>query len=315
MRNGVIVKERTLKNPQPYGCEWRVPKAGFKWITALEPSRHEAPQRFLVENWTPPLKPYESRTYDPIKSYSGLFRNFAELEPTEESFLQFANKYGALGISIGHMLDVDWSEMGIVPAVCTEGGEPVPESGSFGESYADWFHSALFMRALVFLWQAADNADLPALTKHLDCSDENAVCFTIAYSYRSAPFIFWADASDRTRRAVRERNYVEVAHDIVRTQISRHVEAKVVLRQTESATGIFIEASNLLSALWLQFAFAVAGQHVYRTCEHCGNYFQIGPNGEMRSDAVFCSNACRQAKYRKKVVTKKLRKGKQAKKP
>jgi len=54
------------------------------------------------------------------------------------------------------------------------------------------------------------------------------------------------------------------------------------------------QPKNLLAAMWLQFAQAVAGDVQYKHCKHCEKWLEIstGRQGK-RSDAVFCSDKCR----------------------
>ncbi len=299
-RNEANMKERSLKNPSPYVCNWRVPRAGFKWITASASGK--PPKRFLVENFLPPYRAYEAQAYDPIRSCTALFRNFAALEVSEESFLRFANEYGALGISNHNWLRVDWAELQVVPGASHSPDNPILNSGTFGESFSDWVDEVLWMRGLIFLWDSINRADLAGLGKVIAYEAEDAICYRTALSpYDNQPYTFWLADVTAISHAAQSRNHIEVAAAILHQQISRRISAQARLAQ--SGTSILVEASTLTSALWLQFAFAVTGHHIYRTCPICANYFQVGPKAEMRSDSVFCSNACRQAQYRRKAAS------------
>jgi hypothetical protein len=68
-----------------------------------------------------------------------------------------------------------------------------------------------------------------------------------------------------------------------------------------------LKPTSLISALWLQLVAAIGQEHSYRTCAACRTWFQVGPGGDMRADAKYCSNACRQRKYREEHE-KRLRK-------
>jgi hypothetical protein len=61
---------------------------------------------------------------------------------------------------------------------------------------------------------------------------------------------------------------------------------------------IIFQSSNLLAAVWMQFAQAVTGEFQLKRCEGCGTYFQVGPGGR-RADATTCGDKCRQQKKRK----------------
>jgi hypothetical protein len=46
----------------------------------------------------------------------------------------------------------------------------------------------------------------------------------------------------------------------------------------------------LLDALWLQFAQRITGDATVRQCQHCGQWFEVGPGTGRRLDARFCSD-------------------------
>lgn len=54
---------------------------------------------------------------------------------------------------------------------------------------------------------------------------------------------------------------------------------------------------DLLTAMWAQFADAITGDKIYKSCEWCGTPFEINPR-IARKNRIFCSNACKQADYR-----------------
>jgi hypothetical protein len=55
----------------------------------------------------------------------------------------------------------------------------------------------------------------------------------------------------------------------------------------------------LASALWLQFAEAVALEKRYRVCKECGEWFEI-PRRGARINREYWSNACRSKAYRER---------------
>lgn len=77
---------------------------------------------------------------------------------------------------------------------------------------------------------------------------------------------------------------------------------------------IRLKPTSLIAALWLQFASAVGQRHSYRACAACGTWFQVGPGGDVRADAKYCSNACRQRKFRE-LHDKRRRKTGRAQRP
>src|SRR5689334_21211799 len=77
----------------PSSFEWSVARAGYRWIDSADGRRicavdAEQPDWFGSDRYETP--------YHPLKR-SALFREFADLEPTENRILDFANRFGLLG--------------------------------------------------------------------------------------------------------------------------------------------------------------------------------------------------------------------------
>jgi hypothetical protein len=89
----------------------------------------------------------------------------------------------------------------------------------------------------------------------------------------------------------------------VHQQVNEHLAGAVTPRLEYDGEngGQYVELlpQNLLAALWLQFALAVAGDKDYRDCEVCATPFEVSLDAA-RADRVFCSNACRSKAYRQR---------------
>ena len=57
---------------------------------------------------------------------------------------------------------------------------------------------------------------------------------------------------------------------------------------------------SLISAIWVQFARAIEGNRTFSQCAHCSRWFEEAT--EKRSDAKFCTDACRYKAYRRRQV-------------
>jgi hypothetical protein len=56
---------------------------------------------------------------------------------------------------------------------------------------------------------------------------------------------------------------------------------------------------SLLSALWLQFALAIAEDKRFRRCKQCGRWFQVYQDEDRRTARKeFCQDACKSRDYR-----------------
>jgi predicted anti-sigma-YlaC factor YlaD len=57
--------------------------------------------------------------------------------------------------------------------------------------------------------------------------------------------------------------------------------------------------ANLLSALWLQLAFAIVEDTHFRQCPSCRSWFAVAPE-RRRADAQYCKEACRVRAYKER---------------
>ncbi len=87
-----------------------------------------------------------------------------------------------------------------------------------------------------------------------------------------------------------------ILHQIA-MRINNTCEFKPIATVNSDDSGIDFEISptNLLSAIWLQFAGAVSTDAVYGTCEYCGELFKA-----KRKSARYCTESHRQMAYRKR---------------
>jgi hypothetical protein len=61
---------------------------------------------------------------------------------------------------------------------------------------------------------------------------------------------------------------------------------------------LWLQPLSLLSAMWLQFAQAVASGSQLRRCAVCPNWFVFGTGTGRRKSAYYCSDRCRKAAHR-----------------
>jgi hypothetical protein len=81
-----------------FDFHWRVPETGHEWTqTILPTSKPESRPKWVLTDKLGPT--YRVRMYPPLKTHSGLYRTFADLNPRDrDGILKFANAYGMLGI-------------------------------------------------------------------------------------------------------------------------------------------------------------------------------------------------------------------------
>jgi hypothetical protein len=94
--------------------------------------------------------------------------------------------------------------------------------------------------------------------------------------------------------------------DAVLASLNRHlpheVKQVVVADQQTGEVSLQLQPESLYGVMWIQFALAVAGTKQFRACTGCGEWFEVAP-GVNRKNRVFCSTACRNKAFRKKIKT------------
>ena len=61
-----------------------------------------------------------------------------------------------------------------------------------------------------------------------------------------------------------------------------------------------LRPGSLLLALWLQLGQAVADETEFRRCNECPTWFAYGNGAGKKRSALYCSDRCRQAGYRRR---------------
>lgn len=222
--------------------------------------------------------------YSPLVEEPALFRNFAEVTPTEVGFQRFANDYGILlphqifvlpdrqmasGVSLSRyreehdamkrvvcVIDALRNKRKLLPVAKRVLEEARPAVGSNPDSF-----------------KFSEGTLRPAIR----CGDFNslrAACTT------------WLELAINTRL----RAPGPVGDSVIVTMQQR--ERRLVLRQVPR---------SLLAAMWLQCALAAEGEHQFRRCQPCGNWFLISPEGTgKRRQAIYCSRRCNVRACRKR---------------
>jgi len=277
------MKDRQLS--QPFEFLWRLPADGFEWVRAKPVLSDETRKDwFLVEKRVPPLR---TNVYKPLESCTGLFRTFAETSATREGILQFANLYGSLG--------EPWSQ-GIIQT--GEKTQPVLT----GENFMGWKSEILLMHELVLLWDAARAGDTNTLKRFINWNNGAVFCEVRTAITEKRKLLAAPGLNPEILARFKPHDVIQPARyalqKITNEQLVNHPATPRLLWNKRADLQLFMCPRTLNAALWVQFASAVGSNHSYRMCEACGKWFQVGPDGDRRADAEFCSNSCRQKKYR-----------------
>ena len=244
--------------------EWDVAADGYRWIDS---KRGLALVR--VGDANDSTEPNTAvRRYQPFtKTHSGLFLTFAQLDRTPEAVLSFANQYGLLGFP------VSWNFWG---------GDPVSiaaPDGVYHPTGATFDHMAQAGGVVGELFNGA--------------------------SHPGSPWS-WSEQIQMLAGFLQRRDALRADPQ----HLAPTLQAEVNLALAETAApyvewsaraGTFhlrLRPRSLIGALWLQAAHALAEPTTFTECPVCGRPIELSRSGGARSDAMFCSNACKSRDYR-----------------
>lgn len=268
------------------GYEW-VPADQWNVVDGERFGNLVQPRWLVRQPWNPlgdktprlllrPIGDTGYRTVCPTVEDSGLFRNFAALEPTPKAIVEFAGRFGSL-----------WETM-------------------VGEPFHEWEFEIRTMRFLIEVWDAAESRQTAVIAKHFKINRAGRVAYPFAdtiLDYR--PF-----HSLERAVALEVGDYAEaasgkppaVARSYVVEAVNRRlnaVGARLELDRFEVPYRLVMQPNNLLGALWLQFALSISERKKYQSCEACGRYMELSPEVN-RADRRYCGNACRNRALRRR---------------
>lgn len=270
---------------------WSVPSDGFTWLETrggeLSSKAGDWKVSMYLSTGQPAGIQFMARQYRPLADYPALFREFADLDPTPDSILRFANRFGGLGVL-----------------------EPIELPGSSklgaGERLPLWQDEIRVMHRDVGIWDALQNRDAEALERHIEMLAEGKSAvwvdrqeagqinsFHILYDVQHNIRPEFAGFQDPVRQTK-----LKLLLD-VNARLEKHCSPRMVYFEEIDDLSLVMAPKNLLGALWLQLARAVDEKTTFRRCPApgCGQWFVVKPD-RARSDKLFCSGACRARWFR-----------------
>jgi hypothetical protein len=272
----------------PFIFRWYVEEEGYEWKTGIDSEVRLVGRGGLGSRLC---------LYEPLRN-SGLFLKFAHLQARQSTILQFAGEYGDLFDS--YPIE-----------------ETVVQRGRMtgGGTLRSWKFEIGDMHTLVCLWEAIKKPHTQEGTKILESVitwANGAVKYDIKTprSHKSAWLTHPLDSNfDVQRTRFKPGDVLLPARYALQAEINDRIANSPTVSVPHLAwtpdyhQRLIFTPSNLLAAMWLQFAQAVTEEFLLKRCEECGKYFQTGPGGR-RADAITCSEACRQRKSRHKIKKK-----------
>ena len=293
-----------------FDFEWFVHEEGYDWLEAdysLDScGTLKLPDNFRAVKGMPwltvvgepsSLNLLARRKYYPLREYTCLFRIFAEIHPSPEGILAFANQYGLLGIE----LDADPGRL--MPFLGT--AEPVnfwqAEIKAMGNALLLWDLAASddnetleeYLRPFVEMVKV----DIGSIDAQMDGSDDPVWQPDTGELrwFRTNPEIPELFASGEVKLIALKR-----VQAIVNEHLGSRVSPRVLWDDyRKGGWGLYFVPGSLAGAIWVQFAQAITENRDYRRCRQCDSWFVID-HYNARTNRYFCSNACRSKAYRER---------------
>jgi hypothetical protein len=241
--------------------------------------------------------------YQPLVAFPGLFRVFADVEPSREGVRAFADRFGPLGPDVATQ----------IPLSDQRNAKGVPLGT--GEALSKWNDEILTMRLAIDIWEAARDGDVSRLEGRILWTEDGS-----GVHIHSLPEMVdgqLPDPPDRVERAWIASTHlgddvlgrfvrgdlVKPALHYVQTKVNEKLQGRASPRllwdRKRGRLGLYILPDGLIGALWLQFARAIERDSRFRQCAECGIWFELAP-GTARADKLYCSTPCRTKAYRKR---------------
>ncbi len=279
------------------------------------------------------------KTYEPMRDEPTLFKKFAkvgsrQVPPDVNTIFAFARVYGNLG-RFAAMTLTEGNKL--PPWFPSRQGELLmrDQTGQrvVVELLDDWRNESEHMAAVYAFHSAVEQKDMSKLKDivRLGPSDEpRRLSCHVDYGYANEDCFVDLNLlrNSHLRPAYDTRQILPLARACLVQIVNKHLDDTSVsfnkaenvmeLRKGNTRAGIVSRAdgglelhiipTNLLGAMWLQFAQAVTGQREFKTCPNCGNDFEVGwekaeasSQGELKKrSAKYCSTFCHDAYHNKK---------------
>jgi hypothetical protein len=288
----------------PLQFSWQVPEGGFRWVDA-RPSfeLHQEHRPFLTDNRPIGAAGFRVLRYLPLAAFSGLFRVFADTQPSRDGVKAFADRFGPLGGDVAKRIPL--YDQPNAEGVLLGTGEPL----------ASWNDEILMMRFAIDIWEAARSGDVGRLERVISWTEDGTGVQILSHpelrngQLPEAParveraWIAAAQLGDGVLERFVPGDLVKPALCYVQRTINKKLEGRASPRLLWDAKrerlALYIVPDGLIGALWLQFTRAVERESQFRQCAECGIWFELAP-GTARADKLYCSTPCRTKAYRKR---------------
>jgi hypothetical protein len=288
----------------PLHFQWWLADGGHHWLEtrpSLQPDQGQGP--FLTDGRPAGAAGWRRRLYLPLSEFSGLFREFADTEPSYDGVKAFADRFGMLGADISQRI-----------ALSGQRGAKGTPLGT-GETLNAWTKEILMMRFAIDLWEAGCKRDVDRLEQVVFWTEDGSAVEIRSHpdlpngqvpeapAYVERAWIADHRLGDDIGGRFQQGDLIKPALHYVQSTINERLEGRASPRLlwdgNRERLGLYIVPDGLIGALWLQFARAVERDSQFRRCAECGIWFELA-RGTARSDKLYCSTPCRTKAYRKR---------------
>ena len=142
---------------------WRVAKAGYSWVQS-EPAfaAGSQPAPFLTDGRAIGTAGFHVMEHQPLVAFPGLFRVFADTEPSRDGVKAFADRFGPLGPDVATQ----------IPLSDQRNAKGVPLGT--GEPLSKWNDEILTMRLAIDIWEAARDGDVSRLERRIIWTEDGS---------------------------------------------------------------------------------------------------------------------------------------------
>ena len=238
----------------------------------------------------------EGHWYRPLHDELAAFRAFAELDPNNrDNVTEFVRKFGLL---------LEQKKL-LAPGLPSD----LPHPARFVEPFSLWQDETRAMRNAVDVFDALDKPRRLAEWIRLESptGDPNRVLFCRGEEGEMPRSAEIASDTFRTsllgyivgqpRDAALRRAGKFFIQQEINSRLEKTAAPKLLYNPESDQLELWLTPTNLLGALWLQFARAVEASKTYSRCQVCTQWFEVSSEGKRRH-SKYCSDRCRVKAYR-----------------
>jgi hypothetical protein len=262
---------------------WKKTDKGYCWDESLK-TKEEFGDTLLLEN----PESTSLLEYYPLDDNPTLFLDFADIEPTKEKILQFANQYGLLTESFFNNFKESHRWLQRVDSL-------------------KLFRSEVWsMKSAVFLWELLKNSNIEELRKIIrwDFNNENKIdgihcefTFEDSSGKFDSGFLISSDTNPQVfSRFIKDDPVLPsrvILQRIINKQLKKYPLNPRLLLDDRSNLQPYLYPTSLLAAMWYQLYQAISTNRKFKRCVYCNRWNDITEKAHNWRACPGCSGRAR----------------------